>query len=443
MAKRNEGEVLIAPLLWTYSKNQDGLHPVKLRITFQRKREYYSVLNERKEKVFLAPDLYQKTVACELRLLKGKNRELRQAIDTSVEAAKQAVIYATNNGKEPFSFAEFERKFLGEESGRQFLHFFDRCLTEMEKKGQAGTVRTYTSVRNSFSRFLGKDIDPAEISPQLLQRYEDSMRDAETSDTWIAICMRTIRGIYNRLSVHDEYLKMKYPFSRSEHDCNYKIPVSTGQKGVTMTKDEMIQFVSAQVPGKQSAANPYYKAKCLFLFSFYAQGLNFKDIALLRNRNISNDIIEVQRQKTIRTKRKPSTIRIPITTQLKAIIQEIGTESKKPEAYIFNAFDSQVTYTQKQIDARVLQFTKTTNKWLKRYCEKNGLLIVTTYAARHTFASIAKGQMPVHQISAMLGHSKIETTQIYLGRFEDEQNRRGLEKVFELVEVNSPNRKTA
>ncbi len=441
MAKRNEGEVKIDHLLWRYSANNEGKHPVKLRVTFQRHRKYYQVLDEAKEKVFMTEETYSIIVGTDRKKLGGKNRKLRDLLDDAVTNGRDAKKEATNSGKDPFSFPEFERKLLGEESNSQFLKYFKSHLDKLGKKGQAGTVRVYGSVLSSFAKFLGnkdpknivKDIDPAEITPDKLQDYEDTLREGGYSDTWISICMRSIRAIYNRIAVKDEYLKAKYPFSRNDYDELYKIPISTGQKGQTLTKDEMIDFISGKVDGDKIPENPMYRAKMLFLFSFYGQGLNFKDIALLRNSNKKGNNIEFERQKTIRTRKTATVVRIPITKELGSILLEIGNPDTRKSSYMFEVFDPGESYTPKQIDAKVLQFVKTTNKWLKRYCEFNEIPIISTYAARHTFASLAKVHLPLAQISKMLGHSKIETTQIYLGRFEDGENRNALNKVFKTI----------
>lgn len=447
MAKRNEGEVSLESLLWTYSANKEGLHPVKLRVTFQRKQVYYSVLSSSKEKLFLSEDDY--TYITTTDKLRGTNKLNQDTITDAVKDARKAIAAATNEGRDPFSFGEFERKFLGEESGGQFLKFFKTHLSRLSKKGQAGTVRVYSSVLHSFGKFINngtpiiqqnadkvwaytlhKDIDPADITPDLLERYEDKLREEGFSDTWISICMRSIRAIYNRLAAKDNYLKMKYPFSSKDYDELYKIPVSSGQKGETLTIDELVNFIKGKIDGEEIPENPMYRAKMLFLFSFYGQGLNFKDIALLRNSNKKGENIEFERQKTIRTRRKPVIVSIPITKELENILLEIGNPDKKKTSFIFEVFNPAVNYTPKQIDTTVLQFVKTTNKWLRKYCELNELPTVTTYAARHTFASLAKSHLPLAQISAMLGHTKIETTQIYLGRFPDKENRSGLMKVF-------------
>lgn len=453
MAKRNEGEVSLESLLWTYSANKEGLHPVKLRLTFQRKQVYYSVLNKSKEKLFLSQVDY--TYITTTDKLRGKNKVIQDTITDTVKDAKNAIAAATNDGRDPFSFGEFERKFLGEESGGQFLTFFKSHLNRLGKKGQAGTVRVYSSVLHSFGKFINngnpiiqpnadrvwvytnhKDIDPADITPELLERYEDKLREDGCSDTWISICMRSIRAIYNRLAAKDNYLKMKYPFSSKDYDELYKIPASSGQKGETLTINELMAFIKGKVDGDEIPENPMYRAKMLFLFSFYGQGLNFKDIALLKNSNKKGDNIEFERQKTIRTRSKAISVSIPVTNELNDILLELGTTDKRKTSYIFEVFDP-VNYTAKQIDTKVLQFVKTTNKWLKKYCELNELTTVSTYAARHTFASLAKSHLPLAQISAMLGHTKIETTQIYLGRFPDKENRSGLMKVFKPLKKKS------
>jgi site-specific recombinase XerD len=49
---------------------------------------------------------------------------------------------------------------------------------------------------------------------------------------------------------------------------------------------------------------------------------------------------------------------------------------------------------------------------------------VTTYAARHSFATILKKSgASIEFISEALGHSNLKTTQSYLGSFEDDQKK--------------------
>lgn len=442
MAKRNEGEVSIDYILWTWS-GIEGKHPVKIRVTHQGKRKYYQVLSPTSEKVFLSHEDFAFITSTALSKLRKENRELRSTLDNALETAKNAVRQSTLNGKKPYSFAEFERKFLGAETGKKFLDFFKKHLDKLFNKGQAGTARTYASAYSALCLFQNlKDFDPAELTVQKLEALDAWLRtprpkadkkDDKTkalNDTSIGIYMRCIRSVYNEMAVNDEYLTAIYPFSRRGSDKKYKIPTGGGQKGITLTKDELTSFIDGALTGEPIPANPMYRAKQLFLFSLFGQGANFKDLALLKYENVGTSFIEFERQKTIRTKRDGRKIQIPLLDELKEILVEQGNADKKKDSYVFEVFIANEKLTAKKQDDKIRQWIKVTNKWLKRYCELNNLPLVSTYSARHTFASISKSHLNVAMISKMLGHSRTTTTQVYLGRFDNEENKTGLEKVF-------------
>ena len=73
---------------------------------------------------------------------------------------------------------------------------------------------------------------------------------------------------------------------------------------------------------------------------------------------------------------------------------------------------------------RIKKFVKITNKRLIDIGEALNLpLKLTTYVARHSFATIAlnKGGARIEEISQFLGHSSILTTQKYIDSFEDKR----------------------
>jgi integrase len=447
MAKRNEGEVLADYILWPWSANEEGKHPVRIRVTHQRKRKYYPVLNLDREKVFLTQKEFDFFTSTALARLRKENRSMREVLDGAVDSAKAAIKEATLNGKKPFSIGEFERKYLGADANHNFLSYFKSHIEKLARKGQAGTVRAYSSAYNALHAFQnGRDFDPADLTAQKLEAFDEWLRTPRPkagkkkakeekmtkplNDTSVSIYMRCIRSVYNEMAATDEYLAAMYPFSRKDSDKKYRIPTGGGQKGQTLSKDELRSFINGKLKGEAIPENPMYRAKQLFLFSFFGQGANFKDLALLRYENVSKDYVEFERQKTIRTKSGSRKVQIPLTDELKEILIEQGSSDKKKTNFIFEVFDAKKKYTPKEIDDVIRQWIKTTNKWLRRYCEHNDLSVVSTYSARHTFASISKSHLPLAMISNMLGHSRVTTTQTYLGRFDNEENKAGLMKVF-------------
>jgi integrase/recombinase XerD len=433
--------------LWSYSANNEGKHPVKIRITYQRKRKYYNVLTPSNEKLFLSQKEFDFLSASPISKLRNENRLVRQTMDRAVEDATKAIQEATHSGKKPFSFDEFEKKFLGTDVGGNFLAFFKQHIDAMEKRGQAGNVRTYQSAYSAFKRFQnGRDFDPLDLTIKRLEAFEQWLKTPRPKQstnakkkemtkplnaTSIGIYMRCIRAVYNELAMSDEYLKANYPFSvNGGRDKKYLIPIGGGQKGETLDEEAIKKFIDGKVDGEESPSNPMYKAKLLFLFSLYGQGINPVDIAHLRYENLTPRLLVFERRKTIRTRTEARQIEIPLIDQLGEIIVAIGNSSKGKREYIFEVFENGKELTPKEKDDTVRQWVKVTNKWLKRYCKFNGLSEFSLYSARHTFASLSKVHMSLAQISKMLGHSRITTTQTYLGRFDRDQNEKALQTVF-------------
>jgi site-specific recombinase XerD len=438
MAKRKEGEILPIPVLWVHSSNSEGKHPVKIRIIHQRIPKYYPVLTPEKEKLFLSEKEYNHITTSPLKELRKTNRDLREIIDAAKHEAKEAISRATDKGKTPFSFSSFEKEYLGQEAGRNFLAFFKNHIDKLLSKGQAGTARAYSSAYSALKAFQnGRDIDPADITVQKLNEFDEWLRrEKELNDTSVSIYMRCLRSVFNDMAINDEYLETVYPFSRSHRDKKYKIPTSTGSKGQAMNQEQLNKFIEGEA-GVEEIENPIYKAKQLFLFSLYAQGMNYKDIALLRYENIHNDKIVFHRQKTIRTRGEAIAISVPLVEELQKIIVQFGNPDKRKSSFIFSVFDNSEKLDEKQKDDRIRQFIKTNNKWLKRYCTKNELPEISTYWSRHTFASIAKAHANVKMIKDMLGHSRISTTEAYLGRFTDEEHRKSHMEITKAFKVKS------
>ena len=72
------------------------------------------------------------------------------------------------------------------------------------------------------------------------------------------------------------------------------------------------------------------------------------------------------------------------------------------------------------------QFVNTINKYMKRIGIDIGYdKPLTTYSARHSFATILKRSgAPLGFISESLGHKSLQTTEAYLDSFEDETRRK-------------------
>ena len=72
--------------------------------------------------------------------------------------------------------------------------------------------------------------------------------------------------------------------------------------------------------------------------------------------------------------------------------------------------------SERNLENRIKRVIRKADKGLKSICESLKWRKITTYNARHTFATTMRDKgMPIEQIQKLLGHSNILVTQTYLG----------------------------
>lgn len=132
-------------------------------------------------------------------------------------------------------------------------------------------------------------------------------------------------------------------------------------------------------------------------------GMNFTDMAYLRKEDIQHGRIQYRRKKTGKI------YDIKISDSLKALFAHYTTNTE----YVFPIIKrdtpveqaKEIQWARKRYNAKL--------KLIARQCELRENL--TSYVSRHSFATQAMlKQVPLNAISAMLGHSSLKTTEIYL-----------------------------
>jgi len=160
------------------------------------------------------------------------------------------------------------------------------------------------------------------------------------------------------------------------------------------------------------------------VFSFFARGMAFVDMAYLCKKNVSADSIVYVRRKT--SKR----LSICIEPCIRHIMDRYAGQTLDTP-YVFPLLRSTVpaqAYTQYK---RQLGWY---NRSLKALAEILGVEALSSYTARHTWATSARDLgIPVSVISAGMGHSSERTTEIYLASLDnsviDQANRKILRRL--------------
>lgn len=165
-------------------------------------------------------------------------------------------------------------------------------------------------------------------------------------------------------------------------------------------------------------------ARDFWLFSYFGNGMNPKDIALLRWSNLHGDYITFERAKTERSLRgDPKPITVYVNEDMKAIIDRCGTKDHSADNYIFPIL--QPGLSDLRIYYRIQNFVGLVNYWMKEILQNLGIdKKTTTYVARHTFSTVLKRSgASTEFIQEALGHTNLRTTESYLDSFEKEMKK--------------------
>jgi integrase/recombinase XerD len=386
----------------TRSMLLDGNYPIKLTVYFGRQKKRY------KTPFKATQEVYDRLLANRLR--DESTKQLKRQTVSWLD--KQTLI---TESIVPFTFTDFENVFYAEKTQSRKIQLNDGVNSIYEKHIQAlkdeGRISTASSYQDSLTSMLSykKNLKVSQITPDFLKGYEKWMTDKGRSLTTVGMYLRALRTIFN-IAIENEVIDAsKYPFKK------YTIPAP--QKISRTLKKEEIKLIINYTAKRDADAI----ALDYWVFSFISNGMNFKDIALLKYGNINGEFLEFRRAKTKRTTNNSSLpIMVPLDENLSYIIKKRGNKSKKKEDYIFPILKHGLT-PQQEYD-HIKTFVRNTNKRLTRVGIELGLsLKVTSYVARHCFATIQKNNnAPLAYISEALGHSNLKTTQNYFGRFEDE-----------------------
>ena len=223
----------------------------------------------------------------------------------------------------------------------------------------------------------------------------------------MSVHFRTFRALYNRAVVEDFAKKESDPF------VDFKVSkFNTKTQKRAIKKEDIVRIALLTL----EKGTRLYNSQNAFLFSYYCSGINISDIIELEWTDISLDgLMEYERNKTLQKQR------VQLLPPAKEILAYYGKYSTGD--YIFPYLDKAKHKTVAQINNRVKKITKQINEDLKTLAKMAGIETnLTTYVARHTFATVLKRSgVDISKISELLGHDSEKTTKIYLGDFENEE----------------------
>jgi hypothetical protein len=373
------------------NRRKDGTYPVNIRVTF-------------KGKTRRLPTTLSVSQGDLTRTLKIKNATILNKTDALIAQMRDAVKDLSPfdlEGQDVDWVVRHIKDSLSQEEFRlDFFEWSDRyILTKAES-----TRRAYSCALNSFARFLGeRRIDINAISRGILLDWMDEVDnlpkmhyDRQNKAVIPSKVEKIPRGASTRHLVKLEHLfnaaKDKYNdedagrilIPRSPFSKIAKIyPPSQGQGN--LGQDLMQRIISWQTDSRVMRT-----ALDLFIVSFGLMGANMADLYYAKP--FKEEWI-YNRQKTSTRRQDRAEMRVRIPGQLRPYLERLQGKGGWWLNELHRFASSKDFATQR------------VNMCLKRWCEENDVEPFTFYAARHTWATLARKQgIDKSTIDDCLGH---------------------------------------
>lgn len=389
--------ITAATVLDTRRSLTNDLYRVRVRVTFNRKTREYSTGKA------LSINDWNELPSAKTKVLKDAKHDIQ---NTFLIIEKHIRNLAE---RESFSFDALDNELQRKSDSNTVNQYFKDKIHNLLEDDREGTRIYYNNVLKGIERFKGQNIPLKLITTEWLKEYEKFLLSENKSYTTIGMHMRGIKTIVNAAKKKGIIKELNYPFGSDR----YQIPTGDSRK-MALTIDQIGKVVNFY---DGSEKTELYRD--LWFFSYLCNGINFADLCRLKYANIANNEITWLREKTKNTAKQKKYIRASLTPEMQAIIKRWGTEPL-PDNYIFPFITHGLTNIEER--DRVSKIISSVNQQMKYIGQKTGVGKISTYTARHSFATVLKrAGSNIAYISESLGHSDIHVTANYLESFEQSE----------------------
>jgi site-specific recombinase XerD len=250
-----------------------------------------------------------------------------------------------------------------------------KMLQEMKLRNfSPKTIKSYSYYITNILQFANKGA--SSITTADIREYLENLANINSSAS-------TLNSAYSALKFYfEKILRRKFFAGIPRAKKEKKLPV-------VLSKNEIRRMIDA-------AANP--KHKCI-LCLLYGSGLRISEVIKIKMEDID---IERKMLKVRQGKGKKDRLTVIAEEIIQVLTKQIPL--KLPQDYLFTGYDKKSSLTTGSINAIV-----------KNAAEKVGITKnISAHSLRHSFAThLLENGTSIRYIQELLGHARLETTQIY------------------------------
>lgn len=303
-----------------------------------------------------------------------------------------------------FDFGRFENQFMKKTKVVTIKSYADEFYKTVNKES---TITAYSDSVKAVTRHLGESVTFGAITPNWIRKFWKDCKDAKLSDNTIQFYLRHLRALYNR-AAEDGLAYQEYPFKK------IKLSSSSSFKRY-LNKEEIEALIKCKYKDK-SGKSKWKESRDLWLYSYFAKGLNLKDMFSLKYSQIRDNCFWIKRGKT------GNWLKIIINEQMKEIMDRYRTDSDIVFHYFIGNSESKKAELEKH--RGILGWIGDNIKNIAKQAKIKNHKEIVFYSARHSFAVhfIKYEGKTTFQLMEHLGHSSEKSTRNYLATMRDIEN---------------------
>ena len=374
----------------------NGSYPLVFQVIHNRRKKLLYTGYRMKEEVFdelegkIMNGVSSTFTATEVVKMNRELRKMRNQIDIRIRQLERT--------REEFAVEDILTQNAFGTGKPQFylLRYINAQIERKQELKKVGMAAAYKSTRSSLAKFIGRpDVRMSEVDLAFVRRYEDFLYSNGASGNTVSYYLRNLRSLYNQAVTDGYHPRGEYPFAKAQTR-----PAKTVKRALSRTDMQNLADLNLENEPELEFTRD------LYLFSFYAQGMAFVDIVLLKKTDICNGVLTYSRHKS------KQLIRIVVTPQMQGVIDKYNTENE----YLFPIISGEYASGYQKYRLALGRI----NRHLKKIAVVADIKVpLTTYTARHTWATLARDYgAPISVISAGLGHTSEEMTRVYLKDFD-------------------------
>lgn len=259
----------------------------------------------------------------------------------------------------------------------------EKMINDLELRGRSkSTINNMVCTMKVFSRFYNQP--PELLGEQQIINY-------------LKYCIKTRKLCRGTVNYINSTLKFFYVVTLEGQWSDLRVPKLRYDKKLPkyLTKDEVKCLLDATT---------YLKHKAI-LSTIYSSGLRVSEALNLRISDVMSKEMKVRVRNGKRNKERYTLLSKKNLELLRVYWKKFGPKNYSPEDYLFIS-----RQTKKQLTSRTVQ------RVMYKAVEKAGITKkATPHTLRHSFAThLMNDGVELVNIQALLGHSNIKTTSIYL-----------------------------